>query len=161
MPSQFQAVSSTFCKLQALFQRFPVPVGTMRSSSHDPISHDSSMTSNQHSLISFCYLCLSLSQPLPWWPQQVHKLISYLPLQLFFLSLTHSLALHVIHSFFGSETSSASTPLITQLPALHFKCNLSNVLARLLPASNDFPIILVRVFPGWGYIMDEIDLLSN
>ncbi len=44
---------------------------------------------------------------------------------------------------------------------LHFKCNLPNGLARLPPASNDFPIIPLQVFPGWGCIMDEIDLLSN
>lgn len=49
----------------------------------------------------------------------------------------------------GPETSSASLPLITYFPVLHLKCNLPNVLARLLPASNDFSIILRQArFPG-------------
>lgn len=92
-----------------------------------------------------------------------YKSISYVDLDLSSLSLSHCPALHVAHLFTAAIDFLTSPPpnSLHSYPTLHLKCNLPNVPARLLPASNDFPIILLRVFLGWSYIMDEIDLLSN
>lgn len=79
-------------------------------------------------------------------------LIGFLPYFLLVISpvivsFSYIESLRLIQS--GPETSSASLPLITYFPVLHLKCNLPNVLARLLPASNDFSIILWKErFPG-------------
>ena len=112
------------------------------------------------SLLSFCYL---IPNPSPDDHNRSTNWFPISPLHLFFLSLTRSGALRVVPLVRrGSEASSASPP-INYPASRRYILNVTFLAfshaSRLPP--NDFPITLLREFPGWGCIMDEIDLLSN